>query len=46
MSSGSLKNGIYKMCLQIIYLKYKEDLALNNFRRLICYKSQPNQILD
>ena len=34
MSSGSLKNVINKMCLQIIYLifMYKEDLALNNLQ--------------
>ena len=32
MGSGSFKNVIYKMCLEIIYLKYKyeHDLALNN----------------
>ena len=32
MSSESFKNGIYKMCLEIIYLMcmYKNDLALNN----------------
>ena len=24
---------------------YKEDLALNNLQRLICHKTQPNQIL-
>ena len=31
-SSGSFKNIIYKMCLEIIYLIhiYKKDLALNN----------------
>ena len=45
MSSGPFKNVINKICLQIIYLiyMYKEDLALNNLR-LICYKTQPNQI--
>ena len=30
MSSGSLKNVINKFCLQIIYIMYREDLALNN----------------
>ena len=32
MSSGSFKNVIYKICLQIKYLiyVYKKDLALNN----------------
>ena len=32
MSSGSFKNIIYKMCLEIVYLiyKYKKNLALNN----------------
>ena len=32
MSSGSFKNVIYKMCLEIIYLiyMYKKDLASNN----------------
>ena len=24
---------------------YKEDLALNNLQWLICYKTQPNQII-
>ena len=24
---------------------YEEDLALNNLQRLICHKTQPNQIL-
>ena len=32
ISSGSFKNVMNKMCLQVIYLIYiyKEDLALNN----------------
>ena len=32
MSSGSFKDVIYKMCLEIIYLvyMYKKDLVLNN----------------
>ena len=33
------------MRLQIIYNVYKEDLALNNLQWLICYKTQPNQII-
>ena len=43
MSSGSFKNLINKMCLQIIYM-YKEDLELNNQHWLICHKSKPNLI--
>ena len=45
MITGSLKNVINKMSLQIIYLKYmyKEDLALNNLQWLICHESQLNQ---
>ena len=41
-SSGSYKNIIYKMYLQIIYLiyMYKEDLALNNLQWLICHKTK------
>ena len=31
-SSGSFKNLIYKMHLQIIYLFNKQDLALNNLQ--------------
>ena len=49
MTSGSFKNDIYKMYLQIIYLyliyMYKEDLALNNLQWLICHKTQLNQII-
>ena len=51
MSSNSLKNVIYKMCLEIMYISnifiyiYKQDLALNNLQGLICYKTQPNQII-
>ena len=30
MSLGLFKNVIYKMSLQIIYIQYKQDLALNN----------------
>ena len=35
------------MCLQNIYIiyMYKEYLALNNLQWLICYKTQPNQII-
>ena len=42
MSSGSFKNVISKMCLEIIYLicMYKKDLTLNNLQRLICYKTK------
>ena len=45
MSTGSFKNVIYKICLQIIYPinRYKEDLALNSRQRFICHKTQPNQ---
>ena len=25
---------------------YKEDLALNNLQRLICHKTQPNQLIN
>ena len=46
MSSGSFKNVIYKMCLEIIYLIYiYKDLALNNLQWMIYHKTQPNQIL-
>ena len=47
MSSGSFKNVIYKMCLEIIYLiyMYKKDLVLSHLQRLICHKTQPNQII-
>ena len=46
MTSGSFKNVIYEMCLEIIYLiiyMYKKDLALNNLQWLICHKIRPNQ---
>ena len=48
MSSGSFKNAINKMCLEITYLihLYKKDLALNNLQWLICHKTQVNQILN
>ena len=35
---------MYKQESYVIYM-YKEDLALNNLQRLICHKTQPNQIL-
>ena len=43
MNSGSFKNVIYKMYLEIIYLiyMYKMDLALKNLERL--YGIKPNQ---
>ena len=45
MSSGSFKNVINKMCLEIIFLiyKYEKDLALNNLHQLICHKTKLNQ---
>ena len=50
--SGSFNNVIEKLCLKITYIQhiysiymYKEDLALNNLQWLICYETQPNQIL-
>ena len=45
MSSISLKNVIYKMCLEIIYLiyMYKKNLALNNIQWLVRRKTKPNQ---
>ena len=47
MISGSFKDVIYKMCLEIIYsiYMYKKDLALNNLQWLICHKTKSNQIL-
>ena len=45
MSLDSLKNVIYKMCLEVIYLicMYKKDLALNNLQWLIYHKTKPNK---
>ena len=45
MSSGSFKNVIYKMSLQIVYLliMYKEDSTSNNLQGVICHKTEPNQ---
>ena len=44
MSSGSFKNIIYKMCLEIIYVinMYKKDLPLNYLQRLICNETELN----
>ena len=44
-SPGSFKDGINKVCLEIIYLidMYKKNLALNNLQWLICHKTKPNQ---
>ena len=49
MSSCTLKNVnykvfIYKSCIFNSYM-CKQDLALNNPQGLICYKTQPNQII-
>ena len=43
MSSGSFKNVIYKISLEIIHLiyMYKQDLALNNLQLLICHQAKP-----
>ena len=45
MSSGSFKNVICKICLEIIYLihMYKKDLVVNNLQWLKCHKTKPNQ---
>ena len=32
------------VCLCVFSFVYKQDLALNNPRMLICHKTQPNQI--
>ena len=45
ISSVLFKND-NKMCLQIIYLMFKDDLVLNNLQQLICHKTQPNQTLN
>ena len=44
MSSGSFKNVIYKMYLEIMYLicMYKKDLSLNNLQLLMCHKTKTN----
>ena len=43
MGSGSFKNVINKICLQILYLiyMYKDYLAFDNLQCLICYKTKP-----
>ena len=45
MSSGSFKNVLNKICLQIIYIYrcIKRMLALNNLQGLKGYKTKPNQ---
>ena len=43
MSSGLFKI-LQPFCLQIMYLIYKQDLALNNLQWLICYKIQPTKL--
>ena len=47
MSSGSLKNVINKMCLEIIYLlyMYRKFLALNNLQWLICQKTRASKVI-
>ena len=42
MGSGSSKNVINKMCLEIVYLRYmyKKDLAFNNLQWLIFYQTK------
>ena len=47
MNTGSFKNVIYKICLEIIHLIYiyENYLALNNLQLLICYKTIPNQTM-
>ena len=40
MSSGLIKNVISHYAF--MNHMYKEDLALNNLKRLICHKTQPN----
>ena len=43
ISSGTFKNVIYKMCLEIIYLIWmnKKDLALNNLQWFYFIGYQP-----
>ena len=45
MSSSSFEMLPTNYSFVILYI-YKEDLALNNLQRLICYKTQPNQTLS
>ena len=44
MSSGSFKNVINKMSLQILYLIHmqKQDLALNKQQWFVCHKTNLN----
>ena len=48
MSSGSFKNVIYKMCLEIMYLIYmhEKELTLNNLHGLICHKTKSKQLSE
>ena len=48
MSSGSFKNVIYKICLEMIYsiYMYKKYLALNNLKWLIYHKINPNETIQ
>ena len=47
MISGSFKDIIFKICLEIIYLiyMYKKDLVLNILQKLIYHKTQPGGVL-
>ena len=47
MTSHLFKNVISKIITNDMYLiyKYKQDSALNNLQRMICHKTQPNQII-
>ena len=47
MTSGSFKNIIYKMCLDIMYLiyMYKKDLVWNNPQWFICHKTKRKQAI-
>ena len=38
-SSGSFKNFINKMCLQIIYM-HEQNLVLNNLQELMCLENK------
>ena len=44
MNLGSLKNIIYKMCFEIIYIiyMYKKDLVLNKLQWLVYHKTKLN----
>ena len=43
MSFSLFKNGIYKMCLEMILFIYKRYLALNNLQWLIWHKIKTDQ---